>query len=126
MAKPEKHSFSAPHEARNVPNGKIEIVNVGGLTLGRATFQPGWKWSKDLQPIAKTKSCQMPHLSFQVSGVLRVKMDDGTEQEIRPGEVALIPPGHDAWVVGDEPVVSIDIQGMKDYAKPGAKPAGKR
>ena len=85
--------------------------------VGRAVFQPGWKWSESLKPIAKTESCEAPHFQYHVSGTIRVRMDDGTERDLKPGDVSLLPSGHDAWVVGNEPVVVVDFQGMRDYAK---------
>jgi hypothetical protein len=117
----EVKKFDTPSEVRTFGHGKVELVKVGGATVGRARFEPGWRWSKDVQPIAKTKSCQAAHLSYQVSGVMRIRMDDGTEHEIHAGEVYMAPPGHDAWVVGNEPVVAIDFQGMVDYAKQAGK-----
>ncbi len=117
----EVKKFDNPTEVRTFGHGKLELIKLGGATVGRVRFEPGWRWSTDVKPIAKTPSCQAAHLAYQVSGVMRVKMDDGTEHEIRPGEVYSVGPGHDAWVVGNEPVVSIDFQGMVDYAKQGAK-----
>lgn len=114
----EKKNFSKPEEIREFPYGKVEVITVGGVTIGRATLQPGWKWSTSVQPIAKTKSCEAPHFQYHVAGTLKVKMDDGTELECRPGDVSLLPSGHDAWVVGNEPVIIVDFQGMHDYAKP--------
>src|ERR1700757_3370889 len=93
--------------------GQVELVTLGGVTFGRATLQPGWKWST----CVNTERSQAPHLQYHISGRIRVRMDDGSEDEFGPGEVSLLPPGHDAWVVGDEPVVVIDISGMVDYAK---------
>ena len=101
--------------------GKIELVKIGGAIIGRATFKPGWKWSTSLKPIAKTKSCLAPHFQYHVSGVLKVIMDDGTEKELKSGDVSLLPSGHDAWVVGNEPVIVVDFQGMADYAKSSKK-----
>lgn len=118
MKKAEVKNFSNPDEVREFSNGRLEIVKIGSVTIGRAIFEPGWKWSESVQPIAKTKSCQAPHLQYHVSGVLMVRMDDGNEFECRPGEVSLLPSGHDAWVVGNEPAVVVDFQGMLDYAKP--------
>ncbi|MBN9288893.1 MAG: cupin [Gammaproteobacteria bacterium 39-13] len=115
--KSEKKSFNKPEEVREFPKGRLELINVGGVAIGRVTFQPGWKWSTSLQPIAKTKSCEAPHFQYHVAGVLMVKMDDGTEYECHPGDISLLPSGHDAWVVGDEPVVVVDFQGMYNYAK---------
>ncbi len=112
-------TFNNPDEVREFPNGKLEIITIGDVTVGRAIFQPGWRWSKSLQPIAKTKSCEAPHFQYHVSGVLKIQMDDGTEYEARPGSISLLPSGHDAWVVGDEPVVVVDFQGMYNFAKNG-------
>ena len=117
MEKAERKSFASPDEIREFPHGRVELIKVGEVTLGRATLEPGWKWSTSVQPIAKTKSCEAPHFQYHAAGVLKVLTDDGTELECRPGDVSLIPSGHDAWVVGDEPVVVIDFQGMADYAK---------
>ena len=117
MAKAELKSFGKPDEVREFPKGRVELIKIGGATIGRAIFQPGWKWSTSIQPIAKTKSCEAAHLQYHVSGVLKVRMDDGTELECKPGDVSLLPSGHDGWVVGDEPVIVVDFQGMLDYAK---------
>lgn len=117
MGKAELKNFDKPDEVREFPKGKVELVKIGGATIGRATFQPGWKWSTSVQPLAKTKSCEAPHFQYHISGTLMVKMDDGTVLECKPGNISLLPQGHDAWVVGDEPVVVVDFQGMIDYAK---------
>jgi mannose-6-phosphate isomerase-like protein (cupin superfamily) len=113
----QKKNLSKPDERRTFDKGQVELVTLGGITFGRATFQPGWKWSTCVKPIAQTESCEAPHLQYHISGRIHVVMDDGTEKEFGPGDVSLIPPGHDAWVVGNEPVVVIDISGMIDYAK---------
>jgi hypothetical protein len=115
--KMQKKTVARPDESRSFEKGKVDLVTLGQVTFGRATLQPGWKWSTCVKPLAKTESCQAPHLQYHVSGRLRVRMDDGTEDEFGPGDVSLIPPGHDAWVVGQEPVVVVDISGMRDYAK---------
>ena len=115
--KAEVKSFNKPEEVRNFPNGKVELVKVGGAMIGRAVFEPGWKWSTSVQPLVKTKSCEAPHYQYHVSGTLKVVMDDGSEFECKAGDVSLFPTGHDAWVVGNEPVVVVDFQGMVDYAK---------
>lgn len=117
MSKIQKKSLSQPEEIRSFEKGKVELVTLGGVTFGRATFQPGWKWSTSVKPLVKTESCQAPHLQYHVSGRLHVVMDDGSEKEFVPGDVSLIPPGHDAWVVGEDPVLVIDISGMVNYAK---------
>ena len=109
--------FGKPDELRTFGNGKLQLVSLGGATIGRAVLEPGWKWSKDVKPIAKTKSCKAPHFQYHAAGVLHIKMDDGTEMDVGPGEISLVPPGHDAWVVGTEPVTLIDFQGMADYAR---------
>jgi len=115
--KAEVKSFGSPEETREFPKGKVELIKVGGAMIGRATFQPGWKWSSSVQPIAKTKSCEAPHFQYHVSGVLKIKMDDGTILECKAGDISYLPMGHDAWVVGNEPVVVVDFQGMIDYAR---------
>ena len=115
--KAEMKSFTKPDEVRTFPKGKLELVNIGGAVVGRATFQPGWKWSTSLQPIVKTKSCEAPHFQYHVSGTLKILMDDGTEFLCKAGDVSLLPEGHDGWVIGDEPAVVVDFQGMIDYAK---------
>jgi hypothetical protein len=117
MDKAENKNFSAPDEVREFPKGRLELVRIGGATVGRAVLEPGWRWSTSVQPIAKTESCEAPHFQYHVSGVLKVLMDDGVELECRPGDVSLLPSGHDAWVVGEEPVVVVDFQGMVDYAR---------
>ncbi len=113
----QKRSFDAPDEQRPAGNGRADIINVGDMGLMRLTLQPGWRWSTDVKPIAKTDSCEAPHLQYVVSGRARIRMDDGTEDEFGPGDVAVLPPGHDAWVVGNEPVVVIDITGSGVWAK---------
>src|SRR5215469_4783031 len=113
----QKRSFGKPDETRNFDEGKVELIALGGITFGRATLQPGWRWSTAVKPIAKTDSCEASHFQYQVSGTLRIRMDDGTEFDCKPGDVSSIPPGHDAWVVGNEPVVIVDFQGMAEYAK---------
>jgi hypothetical protein len=114
----EKKDFRHPDETRRFERGCLELISLGGITFGRARFEPGWRWSTSVKPLVNTKSCEAPHLQYHVSGRLHVVMDDGAEDEFGPGEVSLLPPGHDAWVVGDEPVVVLDITGMADYAHP--------
>jgi hypothetical protein len=116
----EVKSFNKPDEVRNFPKGKVELVKIGGAMIGRAVFEPGWKWSTSVQPLAKTKSCEAPHFQYQLSGTMKVAMDDGSQFECKAGDVSLFPTGHDAWVVGNEPVVVVDFQGMLDYAKQSA------
>ena len=116
--KTERKQLASPDEARTFEKGKLEVVNIGGGTVGRITLQPGWKWSLHVKPIAGTAWCEAPHFQYQVSGRLHVRMADGEEFETGAGEVAILPPGHDAWVVGNEPVVAIDWSGATNYAKP--------
>jgi uncharacterized cupin superfamily protein len=110
-------NFSKPDEVRSFDKGKVELVNLGDSVVGRATFEPGWRWSTCVKPVANTNSCEAAHFAYQVSGIMRIRMDDGTEMELKPGDVNVIPSGHDAWVVGNEPVVTVDFQGMSTYAK---------
>jgi hypothetical protein len=110
-----KH-FGKPDEVREFPQGRVELINIGGATIGRAIFDPGWRWATSVQPIAKTKSCEAPHFQYHVSGVLRIRMDNGKEFDCKAGDVSLLPSGHDAWVIGNEPAVVVDFQGMLDYA----------
>jgi hypothetical protein len=107
----------APDKTRTFDQGKLELVTIGGVTFGRVTFQSGWRWSTSVKPLVNTNSCEAPHLQYHVSGRLHVVMDDGSEEEFGPGDIGLLPLGHDGWVVGDEPVVVIDVSGMVDYAK---------
>ena len=116
--KAEMKSFLKPDKVRTFPKGKVELVKIGGAVIGRASFEPGWKWSTSLQPLVKTKSCEAPHFQYHISGTIKILMDDGTQFECKAGDVSLLPEGHDAWVVGSEPAVVVDFQGMIDYAKP--------
>jgi hypothetical protein len=113
----EQKTFEDPDEVRTFPNGRAEIVAVRGAEIGRIVCQPGWRWSNDVKPLAGTDSCEAPHFQYHVSGELAIRMDDGTEFIARAGDVTSLPSGHDAWVVGNEPVVVIDWQGASDYAK---------
>jgi hypothetical protein len=112
-----KKNFSNPDEVRPIEKGNVEVVNLGEISAMRLTFEPGWKWSESVKPIAGTDSCQVHHVGYQVSGRLKVRTTDGAETEYGPGDAYNIPPGHDAWVVGNEPVVSIDFRGAETYAK---------
>jgi hypothetical protein len=114
----EHKSFATPDETRAFPHGEAEILNIGGGQVGRLVFQPGWRWSRDVKPIAHTESCQAPHFQYHVSGTLGIRMDDGTEIVAGPGDITSLPSGHDAWVIGDEPAVVVDWYGASRYAKP--------
>ena|SRR5437867_2853297 len=110
-------NFNKPDEVRTPPKTKVEVVKLGDNTVMRATFEPGWKWSECVKPVVNTDSCQVHHTVYVISGRMKVKMNDGKEGEVGPGDVAVIPPGHDAWIVGNEPCVSIDFSGGQTYAK---------
>jgi hypothetical protein len=118
MQQTEHRSFEAPDETRPFPNGRVEIVKVGDGIIGRLVLEPGWRWSNDVKPIANTSSCEAPHFQYHVSGRLAIRMDDGTEFVAGPGDVTSLPSGHDAWVLGDEPVVVVDWYGASSYASP--------
>jgi hypothetical protein len=118
MASIEVKNFDSPDETRPFEgNGKADVVQLGGHTVGRAVFESGWRWSENVKPIAQTDSCQVSHLGYCVSGRMKVYMDDGSEQQIGPGDVFAIPPGHDAETVGDEACVALDFGEFGDYAK---------
>ena len=118
----EVKSFNTPDEVRKFDKGQLELVKIGGAVVGRAILQPGWRWSESVKPLVKTEWCEAPHFQYHVSGTLRIRMDDGAEKDCKAGDVSLLPLGHDAWVIGNEPVMLVDFQGMVDYAK---KSAGK-
>lgn len=113
----EHRGFAQPDVTREFPLGKAEILSIGASEVGRMTFAPGWRWSEHVKPIAGTDSCEAPHFQYHVSGRLAIRMDDGTEMVAGPGDITSLPSGHDAWVVGDEPVVVIDWYGASNYAK---------
>jgi hypothetical protein len=117
MQQTEHRGFGSPDEVREFPNGKAEIMKVGDAEIGRFVFEPGFRWSNDLKPIAQTDSCEAPHFQYHLAGRLGIKMDDGTEFIAGPGDVTSLPSGHDAWVVGDEAVVVVDWFGASNYAK---------
>ncbi len=119
MAKLERKRFDEADETRPFSDkGQVELVSLGDGVVGRATFQPGWKWSDHVKPIAGTPSCQAAHVGYVISGRQRILMDDGSELEISAGDVVSIPSGHDGWTIGDEPCVVLDFAGMANYAKP--------
>jgi quercetin dioxygenase-like cupin family protein len=110
--------FSAPDETiRFVDKGRIEILHVGDGAIGRAIFEPGWRWSRHEKPMVGTESCQVAHHGYVLSGRLRVIMDDGQEAEIAPGDWVTVPPGHDAFTVGNEPCVILDVAGILAVAR---------
>ena len=114
----QKKSFESADEVRPMAGkGQVEILKIGDGVVGKATFEPGWRWSEHVKPIAGTDSCQAAHLGYVLSGHQKVQMDDGTELDFGPGDVVAIPPGHDGWVVGDEPCVVLEFAGMEHYAE---------
>ncbi len=118
MASLATHSISTPHETRPfAANGHIDVVTVGDFTMGKGVFEAGWRWSNDVKPIAGTDACMGNHTGICTAGAMTVRMDDGTELTISAGDVFTIPPGHDAWTVGDEACVLYDT-GVAGYAKP--------
>ena len=109
--------FEKPDEIRNFEKGKFELVHLGGMTIGRATYQPGWKWSEHVGKSQGLKSCSVEHVGMVVSGRATAAMDAGRVIEMKTGDLFYIEPGHDSWVVGDEPYVSLHLMGAADYAK---------
>lgn len=110
--------FNTPDEVRTFHRGRIELVNFSEGTVGRMILEPGWRWSQDVKPIAGTEWCTAPHFQYLVSGRVHIKMEDGMEFDLVPGDVSSLPAGHDAWVVGNEPAVLVDWFGARGYAKP--------
>jgi hypothetical protein len=118
MASVEVKNFESPDETRPFEgNGHADVVQLAGQAVARGVFEPGWRWSTNVKPIAGTDSCEVSHLGYCVSGRMKIYMDDGTEAEVGPGEAAAIPPRHDAEVVGDEPCIWVDFGEISEYAK---------
>jgi hypothetical protein len=117
VEKSEVKNFEHADEIRTYPGARLELVKVGGVIVGRATLQPGWRWSESVRPTVETDLCEAGHFQYHVSGVLRIRMADGTEFDCHPGDVVLLAPSHEAWVVGDEPVVLVDFRGMSTYSQ---------
>jgi len=113
----EHKDFATPDETRPFPFGRLELLSVGGAEIGRLVLEPGWRWSEHVKPIAGTELCEAPHVQYHVSGTLRIRTEDGRELDGTPGQVTSLPAGHDAWVVGDTPVVVVDWYGASDYAR---------
>jgi quercetin dioxygenase-like cupin family protein len=116
MATIEVNDFSTPDEVRAPERTTVEVVQLGGGQVGRYTFQPGWHWAEHIKPVAGTDSCQTDHLGYVLAGTLDVRLDDGSTATVTAGSTYRIPPGHDAWVVGDTPVVVVEFQGAAHYA----------
>ena len=116
-SKLQKKNLDSPDEILSFEKEKIQIINLGGITIAKVTLEPGWSWEKYVKPRVKTNSCQVPHTSLVISGRAKTVMDDGTETESGPGDVGIVPAGHNTWVLGDEPCVIIDFAGIEDYVK---------
>ena len=108
--------FEAPDEVRHFEKGAFELVEIGGMTVGRASYEPGWKWSEHVAPIAGTRTCMVEHVGLVISGQAAVAMDGGDTRILRAGDAFFVPPGHDSWVVGDETYVSLHFLGGDQYA----------
>lgn len=117
VSKLEVKSHSLPDEVRAPSKTRVEVNQLEGFTIGRFNFEPGWRWSECVKPVAKTDLCQLSHVGYAVSGRIKVRMKDGTEKTIAAGESYTIPPGHDAWVEGDQPFVGIEVMSADVYAK---------
>jgi mannose-6-phosphate isomerase-like protein (cupin superfamily) len=110
-------SFDQPEETRSFENGGVNLVKIAGNKVGRATLEPGWRWSEAVKPIVDTDTCQVAHVGYAISGRLHVVMDDGTEFDIKAGDAYEIAPGHDAWVEGDETFRGVEFESLAEYAK---------
>jgi len=117
VTKFEAKSHEKPDEVRTPSKTRVEVVRLQGFTLGRFIFQPGWRWSECIKPVVKTDSCQVGHVGYAVSGRITVRANDGAQITIAPGMSYTIPPGHDAWVEGNEPFVGIEVMSAEEYAK---------
>jgi class 3 adenylate cyclase len=118
MPRLQRKSFAQPDAVRPFPKGQVQIVNLDETAIGRFVCEPGWRWSEAVKPIAGTESCQLRHVGYSIGGTLHARMDDGTEVDIHPNDAYEIPPGHDAWVVGDEPWDSVEFTSGRAYAAP--------
>ena len=118
VTKFEVKSLDSPDEVRSPAKTRIEVVRLEGFTVGRFNLEPGWRWSECIKPVVKTDSCQASHVGYAVSGRLTVRLEDGTQNTVAAGESYTIPPGHDAWVEGDERFVGIEVMSAEQFAKP--------
>jgi class 3 adenylate cyclase len=117
VARLQKRNLAQPDEVRSVGRGTLELVELGDSAFGRITYEPGWRWSTDLKPIVGTDLCDIHHVGYVISGRLQVQMGDGSAMEAQAGDIFEIPPGHDAWVIGDEPWISVDWTGRRFFGK---------
>ena len=113
----EHKDFAAPDEVRQFDKGRLELVNIGGGVVGRLVLDPGWRWSESVKPLVGTELCEAPHFQYHVSGTLRIITAEGREFDAAPGAVTSLPSGHDAYVVGEDPVVIVDFFGATHYAE---------
>lgn len=113
----EARSHDKADEVRTPDKTRVEVVRLEGYTLGRMILQPGWRWSECVKPVVHTDSCQVGHVGYAVSGSISVRMKDGSQTTILPGMSYTIPPGHDAWVEGNEPFVGVEVMSAEIYAK---------
>jgi hypothetical protein len=113
----ERKDFAAPDEVRTFEKGRLELVNIGDGVVGRLVLEPGWRWSESVKPLVGTELCEAPHFQYHATGRIRIVTSDGREFEVGPGEVTSLPSGHDAYVVGDDPVVMVDFFGATHYAE---------
>jgi quercetin dioxygenase-like cupin family protein len=120
MAEIKGKGFESPDEVRSFKDGKgqVELVDLNGHMIGRGTFEPGWRWSEHVKPLSGTDSCQVEHIGYVLEGEMTVRMDDGSELHVGPGDTFHMPPGHDAWVEGERCVL-LDFGGLQGYAKSG-------
>ncbi len=109
-------NLDTPTETRTFDRGRFELYAVGPMTIGRATYEPGWRWSEHVGAPAGASSCMVEHVGLVISGRAAVKMDDGEERVMEPGDFFYVPPGHDSWVVGNEPYISLHVMGSENYA----------
>lgn len=118
VSKLQAKSHESADEVRTPNKTRLEVVRLEGFTIGRLNMEPGWRWSECIKPVVGTESCQVSHVGYMVSGQIVVRLEDGAEQTISAGQSYTIPPGHDAWVVGDEPAVGIEVLSAEQFAKP--------
>ncbi len=118
VSKFEVKSHDEADEVRTPNKTRVEVMRLDGYTLGLLTFQPGWRWSECIKPVVRTESCQNSHVGYAISGRLTIVVKDGTKKTVAPGEAYTIPPGHDAWVEGNEPFVCIEVLSAEQYAAP--------